>query len=147
MEHGGGHGHRALGTETNTGEGSWGAEPLWHRSLHGHQQQRLADSGGRTRARAAWGLNTDRWLAACGGFLCKSQKYLERLCGRLKPSYEHVGEQEQELRVIYMNVTKFLPRLVRPGREVILHVSCTGAPNSLLREKYPHKGTENSLVK
>lgn len=147
MEEGRGLFSVALGTETNTGECSWGAEPLWHRSLHCHQQQRLAGSGGRTRARAAWGLNTDRWLAACGGFLCKSQKYLERLCGRLKPSYEHVGEQEQELRVIYMNVTKLLPRLVRPGGEVILHVSCTGAPDSLLREKYPHRGTENSLVK
>lgn len=147
MEEGRGLFSVALGTETNTGECSWGAEPLWHRSLHCHQQQRLAGSGGRTRARAAWGLNTDPWLAACGGFLCKSQKYLERLCGRLKPSYEHVGEQEQELRVIYMNVTKLLPRLVRPGGEVILHVSCTGAPDSLLREKYPHRGTENSLVK
>lgn len=96
MEHGGGE-RCPLRSLEHTDKCWWrqlgSRAPFWHRSWHCHQQQQLAGSRGRTRARATWWLNTDPWFVARGGFLCKSQKYLERLCRRLKPSYEHVGEQ------------------------------------------------------
>ena len=80
---------------------------------------------------------------AHGGFLfVKSQKYLEKLCTRLEASCEHVGEREQELRVIDMNVTIFTQTGEAWERGCIT-CKLQGCPSFTLEgKKYPVKARE-----